>query len=123
VFALFMAGVPLGGNSTGVLTSPVSLGVIAGLVIGKPVGILLSVWLAIKSGRAALPADLRWGHLLGASMLAGVGFTMSIFISNLAFPLDEALIAQAKLGVLLASVLAGVIGFVILKKTLPAVSE
>ncbi len=118
-----MAGVPLGGNSTGVLTSPVSLGVIAGLVIGKPVGILLSVWLAIKSGRAALPADLRWGHLLGASMLAGVGFTMSIFISNLAFPLDEALIAQAKLGVLLASVLAGVIGFVILKKTLPAVSE
>jgi NhaA family Na+:H+ antiporter len=120
VFALFMAGVPLGGDSTGVLASPVSFGVIAGLVIGKPVGILLSVWLAIKFGRAVLPEDLGWGHLLGASMLAGVGFTMSIFISNLAFPFDEALIGQAKVGVLLASVLAGVIGFVVLNRSLPA---
>jgi NhaA family Na+:H+ antiporter len=66
---------------------------------------------------------MRWAHVLGASMLAGVGFTMSIFISNLAFPLDEALIAQAKVGVLVASVLAGVIGFVILNKSLPAASE
>ncbi len=123
VFALFMAGVPLGGDSTGVLASTVSLGVIAGLVIGKPVGIMLCVWLVIKSGRAALPGDMTWGHLLGASMLAGVGFTMSIFISNLAFPYDEALVAQAKVGVLLASVLAGVIGFVILNKSLPAASK
>jgi NhaA family Na+:H+ antiporter len=123
VFALFMAGVPLGGDMTTGFPSAISLGVIVGLVIGKPAGIMLSVWLVIKSGRAALPGDLGWGQLLGAGMLAGVGFTMSIFIGNLAFPYNETLIAQAKVGVLLASVLAGVIGCVILNKSLPAASE
>ena len=123
LFALFMAGVPLGGEMTTGFPSAISLGVIVGLLIGKPVGIMLFVWLAIKFGQPALPGDVGWEQLLGVAMLAGVGFTMSIFIGNLAFAYDEALIAQAKVGVLLASVLAGVIGCVILNKTLPAAPE
>lgn len=123
LFALFMAGVPLGGETMASFPSALSLGIIAGLVVGKPVGIALFMWFAIKAGLAQRPAELTWGRVIGMGALAGVGFTMSIFITNLAFYFDESLIGEAKLGVLVASVIAGAIGFVILKKTLPAAAE
>jgi NhaA family Na+:H+ antiporter len=122
LFALFMAGVPLGGDTMAGFPSMLSLGVILGLVLGKPLGIALFIWLAVKVGLGQRPPDLTWARIVGLGALAGVGFTMSIFISNLAFQ-DEALIGQAKLGVLVASVIAGAVGFVILKRSLPVAAE
>ncbi len=119
LFALFMAGVPLGGDTLAAFPSTLSLGIIVGLVVGKPIGITLFAWLAIKSGQAEMPEEFGWGPLVGVGLLAGVGFTMSIFISDLAFD-SERLISEAKLGVLVASVLAGIAGYLMLRKTLPA---
>ncbi len=118
LFALFMAGIPLGGDALVGFPSSLSLGVIVGLVLGKPIGIIMFFFLAIKLGLGEQAEEMTTGRVIGAGMLAGIGFTMSIFISNLAFA-DESLIAEAKLGVLVASVIAGVLGFVILKKSLP----
>jgi len=114
LFALFKAGIPLGPETTGAFPSLASLGVICGLVLGKPIGVLLFSWLAIRSGRASLPEGVTSLQLLGAGCLAGVGFTMSIFISELAFGYGEAL-GEVKLGILVASLLAGVTGYIVLK--------
>jgi NhaA family Na+:H+ antiporter len=122
LFALFMAGIPLGGDALTGFPSAVSLGVVLGLVLGKPLGIILFFFLAVKLGLGEQPEGMTAGRVLGTGMLAGIGFTMSIFISNLAYT-DQALIAEAKLGILLASVIAGVVGFVILKKSLPEAAE
>jgi len=108
LFALANAGVPLTGGLAA-LAQPVSLGIIVGLVIGKPVGISLATWLAVKIGLAELPSGLGWRHLIGGACLAGIGFTMSIFIATLAFD-DPALLPSAKSGVLAASLVAGTIG-------------
>jgi NhaA family Na+:H+ antiporter len=111
LFAFANAGVRLGGPIEHV---GIVLGVLAGLVIGKPLGIGLAALAAVKSGVANLPAGLRWRSLFGYASLAGIGFTMSLFISMLAF--DEAApIAAAKVGILAASLLAGVIGAILLK--------
>ncbi len=118
LFALANAGVPLGGNLTEVLTSPLALGIIAGLVVGKPLGIALMGWLVVRSGKGSLPAGVTWGQVVGAGCLAGIGFTMSLFVSDLAFN-DAALITAAKIGILAASLTSGVLGFVILSKALP----
>ena len=118
LFALFMAGVPLGGDTLAAFPSGLSLGIIVGLVVGKPVGITLFTWLAIKSGQADMPEGLNWGRIMAVGLLAGVGFTMSIFISDLAFASDR-LISEAKVGVLVASVIAGIGGYLMLRKTLP----
>ncbi len=115
IFALFKAGVPLGSDTLGMLGNPITLGIIAGLIAGKQIGVLGAVWLAVKSGWTQLPSGCSWWHMWGASCLAGVGFTMSIFISDLAFA-DQLLIAEAKVGVLIASVLAGIIGILVLRK-------
>jgi NhaA family Na+:H+ antiporter len=118
LFALANAGVAIGGDLMAVLANPLALGVIFGLVIGKPIGIAALSWLAVKSGRGALPEGVTWGQVTGAGCLAGIGFTMSLFISDLAF--DNAnLIATAKVGILAASLASGIIGFVILSRTLP----
>ena len=112
--ALANAGVVLGGNLPEVLTSPVTLGVAVGLILGKQTGITLFAWLAVKSGLASLPSGVRWSHIYGAGWLAGMGFTMSLFITGLAFeegPLSEA----AKVGILGASILAGAVGWTILR--------
>ena len=122
LFALFMAGIPLGGEALAGFPSSVSLGIIVGLVLGKPIGVILFFFMAIKLGLGERPEGTSVGMVLGTGMLAGIGFTMSIFISNLAYA-DEALIAEAKLGVLVASVIAGVLGFVILKKSLPEAAQ
>jgi NhaA family Na+:H+ antiporter len=110
LFALANAGVSLSG---GTLTHPVSLGIIAGLVIGKQVGVTLFSWMAIQLRIAVLPEGVRWGQLYGIGWLGGIGFTMSLFIANLAF--DEArLIDVAKLGILFASLISGATGSLIL---------
>ena len=118
LFALANAGVAIGGDLMAVLANPLALGVIVGLVVGKPVGIGLLSWLAVKSGRGALPEGVTWAQVFGAGCLAGIGFTMSLFISDLAFD-NETLIATAKIGILAASLASGVLGFVILSRSLP----
>jgi NhaA family Na+:H+ antiporter len=118
LFAFFNAGVTIGGDLLDILTNPVSLGIIVGLVFGKQIGILLFSWAAIRSGRASLPEGVTWAQLWGASCLAGIGFTMSIFIDELAFK-DPAIIDEAKVGVLMASLIAGALGYTVLKMTLP----
>jgi NhaA family Na+:H+ antiporter len=118
LFALANAGVAVGGDLMTVLRTPLALGIILGLVVGKPIGIALMSWLAVKSGRGALPEEVTWAHVFGAGCLAGVGFTMSLFISDLAFN-DETLIATAKIGILAASLMSGVLGFLVLSRSLP----
>jgi len=114
LFALANAGVPLGGGIVEALTSPVSLGIAAGLVVGKQIGVTLFAWLAVRSGVAELPQGIGWRHVYGAGWLAGIGFTMSLFISDLAFS-DGSLVDAAKLGILAASLIAGVVGWTILR--------
>jgi NhaA family Na+:H+ antiporter len=114
LFALANAGVPLGGGIAEALTSPVVLGIVAGLVVGKQLGITLFAWLAVKSGISELPTGISWRQVYGAGWLAGIGFTMSLFISDLAFP-DSPLVDVAKLGILGASLIAGVVGWLILR--------
>ncbi|MEM8933913.1 MAG: Na+/H+ antiporter NhaA, partial [Acidobacteriota bacterium] len=117
IFALFNAGFVLGDDAS--LLAPVSLGVFVGLIVGKPIGILGCSWIAVAMGKATLPDGIGWRAIFGTSMLAGIGFTMSLFIAALAFSPDSALDDQAKLGVLAASVVAAVIGLVVLAGSLP----
>ncbi|HJR45821.1 MAG TPA: Na+/H+ antiporter NhaA [Actinomycetota bacterium] len=122
LFALANAGVAL--SSDGVakaVTSRVGLGVIVGLVAGKILGITGAAWLASRSGLGRLPSGVAWPHVVGASAVAGIGFTVSLFITALAFETD-ALVAQAKVGILLASVAAGVLGALVLWRA-PAADE
>jgi NhaA family Na+:H+ antiporter len=110
IFALSNAGIDLLAVAwREALTHDVTLGVIGGLVIGKFAGISLFSWVAVRFGVARLPSGVRWAHLLGAAWLAGIGFTMSIFISQLAFD-DPALVEEAKLGILLGSALSALVG-------------
>ncbi len=115
LFALFSAGITIDGKMLAHFPSAVSWGVMAGLVIGKPLGITLASWIAVRSGWSELPEGVNWHHIRSAGMLAGVGFTMSIFVSNLAFQ-DPSLGDEAKLAVLLASVVAGVAGYLLLHR-------
>jgi Na+:H+ antiporter, NhaA family len=114
IFALANAGVPLGGDIVEALTSPVALGIVLGLVVGKQLGITLFAWLAVRSGLSELPEGIGWRHVYGVGWLAGIGFTMSLFISDLAFS-DASLIEDAKLGIECASLIAGVVGWTILR--------
>lgn len=114
LFALTNADVSFTGVDVGaMLTDPVLYGVLLGLLVGKPLGIMVMSFAIVKSKLASLPENVNWGHMLGASILGGVGFTMAIFVANLAFD-DEILVATAKLGILAASLLAGIIGFLFL---------
>jgi NhaA family Na+:H+ antiporter len=122
LFALANAGVSLGVEVIPNLFSRVSLGIIAGLVLGKPLGITLFTWLAIRFGLADMPAGIRWPQFVSASCLAGIGFTMSLFIAGAAFE-DPAMLAAAKLGILVASTLAALIGWVLLSRTSPSPEE
>ena len=114
LFAFANAGVQLGGGVGDALTSPVTVGIVAGLVVGKQLGITLFAWLAVKSGLSELPRGVGWRHVYGAGWLAGIGFTMSLFISDLAFSNGE-LVEAAKLGILAASLVAGAVGWTILR--------
>jgi Na+:H+ antiporter, NhaA family len=116
VFALANAGVALSGSFAEALSKPPSLGIIAGLVLGKPIGIFGFAWVAVKLGLASLPVGLTWGKVLGMSLLAGIGFTMSLFIADLAFGLSPSL-NYAKAGILTGSLLSGVLGYLYLRFT------
>ena len=117
LFALFSAGVAFSPENLAEFPSGAALGVILGLVVGKPLGVLLTSWLVIKFAKVDL-LDVTLPQLIGAGCLGGIGFTMSIFISELAFTTD-AVIDQAKVGILVASITAGVLGAIVLHFTLP----
>jgi NhaA family Na+:H+ antiporter len=113
LFALANAGVDLrlgGGGGGQRMGSPVLWGVLAGLVLGKPIGVLLASWLAVKSRIASLPEGSTWGQVAAVAVLCGIGFTMSLFIANLAFPGQEDQLAATKVGILAASLVAGIAG-------------
>jgi len=120
LFALANAGVPLAGMAQA-LSSPISLGIMLGLVLGKPVGILLFARLATGLGLGERPADVSWRMIHGAGWLGGIGFTMSLFIAGLAFG-DAALLTEAKLGILAASIAAGTVGWLLLRRA-PGAAE
>ncbi len=110
LFALANTGVVFDPQWQQGLSSANSLGIIAGLVLGKPVGIVLLSYLAVASGLCRLPSGLTWRHLIGVGLLAGIGFTMSIFITNLAFANQPDIINASKMAILVASVSAGLLG-------------
>ena len=114
-FALANAGIALGGGVLGdALDSAVALGVAAGLVVGKPVGILLAAFLAVRLGLGRLPRHTGWGSLAGLGAVGGVGFTVSLFIAALSFPDDVLLTEAAKVGILGGSLVAALVGIVLL---------
>lgn len=115
VFALANTGIIIGADWAASLASANSLGILLGLVVGKPIGITVLSFIAVSVGICRLPLDLNWKHVLGAGFLGGIGFTMSIFITNLAFIENGAIVNSSKMAILLASLSAGVIGFTWLK--------
>ncbi|MER8372719.1 Na+/H+ antiporter NhaA [Mesorhizobium sp. M1406] len=114
IFGFANAGVSLAGLSFGALIEPLTLGVAAGLVVGKPVGVFGSSALAIRFGLADLPANAGWAHMIGISLLCGIGFTMSLFIGLLAFASDVALQDAVKVGILAGSFIAAILGAAVL---------
>jgi NhaA family Na+:H+ antiporter len=119
IFALANAGVHLGGNLAQSFGDRVTLGIILGLVIGKPIGITLFAWLSVRTGLAALPAGATWRAIRGVSLLGGIGFTMSLFIAGLAFPGAPQLNEDAKIGIFVASLIAGIAGYAALRGFTP----
>ena len=120
LFALANTGVVIGSDWAAGLTEHNSLGILVGLVLGKPLGIVAFCWLAIVGGVASLPDGMRYSHVVGAGMLGGIGFTMAIFIGSLAFAGDPASIDASKLAVFVASLVAGVIGYAWLRWVAPS---
>ena len=119
LFAFANAGVPLAGISASQLLHPVSLGIVAGLFVGKQAGIVGLSWLAVRSGFATLPRDVDWGLLYGASLLCGIGFTMSLFIASLAFEQGGgAYLGLERIGILAGSTIAGIAGYLTLRRQL-----
>jgi NhaA family Na+:H+ antiporter len=114
IFGLASAGVPLAGFTPDLLMLPLTLGVSLGLILGKPLGVFGTVWILAKAGLVNRPHGSSWDHLFGASLLAGIGFTMSLFISNLAFD-DIYIQALSRVGILTGSVVSGIIGFLYLR--------
>lgn len=114
IFALANAGVELSPDTLGdVFTSSLTWGVTLGLLLGKPLGVTLGVWLAVRAG-ARLPLGVTWSQVVGMSLLGGIGFTVSLFVTELSFE-TELLLTDAKVGILMASALAGALGFALLR--------
>lgn len=111
IFALANTGIVIGSEWQHELLTPNSLGIIGGLVLGKPLGIVLLSFVTVVMGVCRLPNDLKWLHVVGAGLLGGIGFTMSIFITNLAFVDNPGVINSSKMAILLASISAGLLGF------------
>lgn len=125
VFAFANSGVSLAGVGVADVLHPVPLGIAAGLFVGKQLGVFGIAWLAIKSGIARMPQGANWGSLYGVSVLCGVGFTMSLFVGSLAFEgsgTDMHTVFDERLGIILGSVTSGVLGYLVLRISLPAVS-
>ena len=119
IFAFANAGVSLAGLQISDLMAPLALGIAAGLVIGKQIGVFGSMWLATKAGLVKRPPNVSWMQLYGLACLTGIGFTMSLFIGNLAFD-DAEQIETVKLGVISGSLISGILGFCILRFAKPA---
>jgi len=117
VFALANAGVAVSDELGSALTHPVSIGIVLGLFLGKQIGIFSFSYLAVKLKLASEPEGVSWKKIYAASVLAGIGFTMSLFIANLAFNSPE-LLNISKVGILAGSLLSGIVGFIILKSAL-----
>jgi Na+:H+ antiporter, NhaA family len=117
LFAIANTCIAIGDSWQSGLGQANSLGIIAGLLIGKPLGIVLFSFIGVGLGLCALPSDLKWKNIIGAGFLAGIGFTMSIFITLLAFD-DTEIVKNSKIAILIASFIAGTIGFIFLKLTL-----
>jgi len=122
IFALANTAIVMNGNLAEVITENYSLGVALGLVVGKPLGIFILTFLVVKIGWYKLPSDMNWKSVLGVGFLGGIGFTMSIFITLLAFD-NPVIINNTKLIIVLSSLIAGVIGFLFLKVTLKQKTE
>ncbi|RIL01344.1 MAG: Na+/H+ antiporter NhaA [Proteobacteria bacterium] len=118
IFGFANAGVDLSGMTIERLLSPIPLGIALGLFIGKQVGIFAASWIAVKTGLARIPLGSDWKQIYGASIVAGIGFTMSLFIGALAFNTDEHAV-YVRLGVILGSVLSAVFGYIFLRLVLP----
>jgi NhaA family Na+:H+ antiporter len=119
LFALSNAGVSLGAGVTAALGSSVAYGIVAGLLVGKQAGILAGAWLVVRMGWADLPAGVTWRHIWGAGCVAGIGFTMSLFIGELAFADSPELLDVAKVAILAASVAAASIGWIVVRSSRP----
>ena len=122
VFALANAGLVFDERTLLSVAQPIPLGVVLGLLLGKPVGITLASWLAVRLRLGVLPEGSKWLQVHGAGWLGGIGFTMSIFVAGLAFK-EEALLNMAKLGIFTASLLAGIVGSVLLLRSQPPAVE
>lgn len=117
IFALFNASIVIDFGALGTsIQEPIVSGVIAGLMLGKFIGVAGFSWIALKLGIVTLPSGVSMLHIMGAALLASIGFTMSIFIAELAFAHQPDMLTQAKLGILTASVVAGIIGYIVLYK-------
>lgn len=114
LFAFANAGVSLAGVSIESLTSPIPLGIALGLILGKPIGVFAFTWATVQAGLAERPSDSSWTQIFGVSALAGIGFTMSLFIGMLAFP-DPKYAVDIRLGVLAGSIVSAVLGYMILR--------
>ena len=124
LFAFMNTGVSLAGLTFATILQPIPLGIALGLFVGKQIGIFGACWLAIKLKIAKLPSDIGWWELYGVAILGGIGFTMSLFISSLAFEQEgAALVTNDRLGILVGSILSAVIGYLILKWRLPKTPE
>ncbi len=122
MFAFVNAGIDLAGVGIADLLHSVPLGIAAGLFLGKQLGIFVLCFLAIKLGIARLPDGAGWGGLYGVSILCGVGFTMSLFIGSLAFEntiIEQSMVFDERLGIILGSLLSGIVGYIVLRLTLP----
>ncbi len=104
----------LGGLSAATLLQPLTLGITLGLVAGKLVGVFGTAWLAVRLGLADMPANASIRHLLGVALLCGIGFTMSLFIGLLAFPIEPAMQGALKVGILSGSLISGLLGAAVL---------
>ena len=118
LFAFVNAGISFAGMTFSGLYSTVTIGILLGLALGKPLGIMLVTYLAVKLRFVQLPAGVEFGHIFGVSVLCGIGFTMSLFIGILSFH-NTSLIVDTRVGVLLASIISAILGYCILHKVLP----
>jgi NhaA family Na+:H+ antiporter len=122
VFALANAGVDLRTDILAALSNPITIGIILGLVIGKQIGVFLMAWIVTRIGVSKKIIGVTWKQIYGAALLAGIGFTMSLFISNLAFS-DPIMLANAKVGILVASFISAGAGWLVLSRNGQPITE